>query len=218
MSRKAFTLIELLVVVAIIAILAAVLFPVFARAQATAKGTVCLSNCRQMGVAAALYLNDNDDTFPLDSHSGMGSSWYTTLTQYSRTRLVWRCPVDLSANWERPIGNSTKARLASFGTNYYFTPFDPVYPNASGYNNASRVAAPAQAVYIAELARNSVQEHFHPAFWYLKNVATPQQELQRTLHTDQAHYVFVDGHARRAAFSVLFSGDHVVDQFDPSRE
>ena len=61
---KAFTLIELLVVIAIIAILAAILFPVFAQAKAAAKKTSCLSNTKQVGLAALMYANDNDDGLP----------------------------------------------------------------------------------------------------------------------------------------------------------
>ncbi|MEI8282050.1 MAG: type II secretion system protein, partial [Armatimonadota bacterium] len=62
--KKAFTLIELLVVITIIAILAAILFPVFARAKAAAKQSVCISNLRQIGSAMTLYMGDNDDIFP----------------------------------------------------------------------------------------------------------------------------------------------------------
>src|SRR5688572_21461216 len=64
--KRAFTLIELLVVIAIIAILAAILFPVFAQAKASAKQIACLSNMKQVGLAANLYLIDSDDQwFPL---------------------------------------------------------------------------------------------------------------------------------------------------------
>ena len=59
--NKAFTLIELLVVIAIIAILAAILFPVFAQAKAAAKKVSCVSNLRQIGMAAIMYADDNDE-------------------------------------------------------------------------------------------------------------------------------------------------------------
>jgi len=63
-EKKGFTLIELLVVIGIIAILAAILFPVFASAKARAKQATCLSNLRQIGSAIGLYMTDYDDVFP----------------------------------------------------------------------------------------------------------------------------------------------------------
>ncbi len=60
MRKHAFTLLELLVVIAIIAILAAILFPAFARARENARKASCMSNMKQLGLAAAQYLQDND--------------------------------------------------------------------------------------------------------------------------------------------------------------
>jgi prepilin-type N-terminal cleavage/methylation domain-containing protein/prepilin-type processing-associated H-X9-DG protein len=64
-NKRAFTLIELLVVIAIIAILAAILFPVFAQAREKARQTTCLSNMKQLGLGAMMYLQDYDETYPL---------------------------------------------------------------------------------------------------------------------------------------------------------
>jgi prepilin-type processing-associated H-X9-DG protein len=54
-----------LVVIAIIAILAAILFPVFAQAKEAAKATADLSNVKQLATATHVYIADTDDVFPL---------------------------------------------------------------------------------------------------------------------------------------------------------
>jgi prepilin-type N-terminal cleavage/methylation domain-containing protein len=62
--RRAFTLIELLVVVAVIAVLAAILLPVFGQARETARRATCLSNLHQLMLAHQIYVQDHDDTLP----------------------------------------------------------------------------------------------------------------------------------------------------------
>jgi len=67
-NNQGFTLIELLVVIAIISILAAILFPVFARARENARRSSCMSNLKQMGLAAMMYLQDYDERYPLQAY------------------------------------------------------------------------------------------------------------------------------------------------------
>lgn len=78
-SCKGFTLIELLVVIAIISLLAAFLFPTFARSRENARKTTCQSNLRQLGFAFQQYTQDFSDRYPLVSFplkSGTGD-WIT---------------------------------------------------------------------------------------------------------------------------------------------
>ncbi len=99
--RSGFTLIELLVVVAIIAILAAILFPTFARARGAASRASCQSNLKQLATAFDLYAEAWDDRYPnswQDRRSPFGeinhSWWDTQLTPFVKSDGVFACPAN----------------------------------------------------------------------------------------------------------------------------
>src|SRR5215217_4789215 len=96
--RRAFTLIELLVVIAIIAILSAILFPVFAQARGKARQVSCLSNVRQISLGFLQYFQDYDEQFPQLGKSG-SLPWVNSLQPYMKSLAILRCPNDTSQNW-----------------------------------------------------------------------------------------------------------------------
>lgn len=65
-SIQAFTLIETMIVIAIIAVLAALLFPVLSASKAQAQKTDNISKMRQLGVAAELY-EERSGHFPVST-------------------------------------------------------------------------------------------------------------------------------------------------------
>ena len=112
-----FTLIELLVVIAIIALLAAILFPVFARARENARKSACLNNLKQIGLGVAQYVQDYDETLPIQAPSytvagfpagadpvnagvpiGTGQSIADKLHPYLKSTQIWTCPSTTGAN------------------------------------------------------------------------------------------------------------------------
>ncbi|MCX6343684.1 MAG: prepilin-type N-terminal cleavage/methylation domain-containing protein [Armatimonadetes bacterium] len=64
-NRRGFSLIELLVVIGIIAILAAILFPILTKARERARQVQCVMNMKQLFKAFRMYTDDNNGRFPV---------------------------------------------------------------------------------------------------------------------------------------------------------
>ena len=103
-TNSGFTLVEILVVVAILAILAAILFPVFARVRENARRSSCQSNLRQIGLGMLQYCGDYDDKL-VKSWYGSGNGnysggsdatdrykWMDAIRPYLKSEQIFNCP------------------------------------------------------------------------------------------------------------------------------
>ncbi len=133
-TRSGFTLIEIMVVIASLAILFAIIFPLFCRARDASYRAGCASNLRQLGAAFYQYSLDWNSHWPGPGGlSGDRTYWSQSgsggLQSYVRSRgigSVWCCP--LLTEWHG------KYQPRSYSMNSYLrTPCDVEYPDCVTY-------------------------------------------------------------------------------------
>lgn len=81
-TGRAFTLVELLIVIGVIAVLIALLLPALNSARDSARRVSCLSNQRQIYLAATVFATDNRDILP------PGSQWISP-SLYTLRTVQW---------------------------------------------------------------------------------------------------------------------------------
>jgi prepilin-type N-terminal cleavage/methylation domain-containing protein len=170
--RKAFTLVEILVAIAILAILAAIMFSIVGGVKGRAAQTVCASNLGQLAKASLLYSDANDGMLALwDGDTG----WVDKLVPLHEGALV--CPVIGPLNQE-----PTPDPISDHGG---YT------QNTCLMGSTARVSEPSRTVLFSEAARlrspkPNVVGLFQPLY-----LAGPDHFCQAERHPDDvffAHY------------------------------
>ena len=204
-AERGFTLIELLVVIAIIAILAALLLPVLARAKIKAQGTQCLNNVKQLDVAWQIYATDNNDVMVLN-YSGhppaTNESWCaddmtvpadtTDLSLIKSSLLypaagnvgIYKCPGDQTAN------------VRSMSMNWAMNSDDlaSTYTGFTTFKKVSSVPASSQYfVFLDESSDTIDNGHFKVALD--KTYGAAVLDNPAAYHGGSGNLSYVDGHA-----------------------
>jgi len=163
----------LLVVIAIIAILAAILFPVFAKAREKARQSSCLSNLKQIGVASLSYAQDYDECMNYYSLTGTGG-WTNALLPYVKNTQLYNCP---------NLRNNTYA----YGYNYAYL----------GGVSLGSVASPAETLMYVDCGKNDAgtqTSYYHcnyPSQATYASICRPDPR-----HNEGCNIVWVDGHSK----------------------
>ena len=199
--KRAFTLVEILVVLFVVGVLAALLFPVFARARERARRDSCQSNLKQIGLGFLQYERDYDEKHPLayadDDASGVYNAnfdrgWMQLVQPYIKSTAVFQCPSEPS-NYFPPLR----------ATDYWYS------ATISQTKNITDVTKPAQTVlcgdgigmpaaFVAthgEIAYNgnAPSLKYNGEIWDVTE-KTDGQGGRR--HLDGLNFLFCDGHVK----------------------
>ena len=169
-TMKAFTLGELLVVISIVAVLAAILFPIFQQARDRATTGACLTNMVNLGTAMAQYSQDYDGQlvkafygFPADCTTWTTPEFYTwryAIKPYVPTVETFACPQNKQQNnWENWVFNTqTDTQIYSHFLPSSYATNDSIIGFAngqcvglrSGINTRSQIPSPAKVIMLTD--------------------------------------------------------------------
>jgi prepilin-type N-terminal cleavage/methylation domain-containing protein/prepilin-type processing-associated H-X9-DG protein len=185
MNRKqaAFTLIELLVVVAIISVLAILLFVVAPSAILRGKETASLNNMRQVGAGFHMYATDYDQRLPNRTNSG--DRWPRLLQPYLQGTKVYADPADPTnflLQKKDPLANNPN------NTSYMMNGFNDMgaYDDDTVTVRVNNVDAPSQTILLCPAKG-------HANFYMDFQEGNQTDVIDKVLYDGGSNYLFVDG-------------------------
>ena len=213
-KRIAFTLIELLVAIAIIALLAAILFPVFGRARENARRSSCQSNLKQQALGLLQYIQDYDERFPLmtwqeptfgGERTGL---WRVRIFPYVKSAPIFQCPSNpepevppffQTTYTNSPSGTLTMARSFSYGINELLVPIDddPSFVSAPPLQSVSLAQIKAAAL-LPVLADSQVLTFNNADRLYNANDPSGGNPVNPRFarHFEGSNIAYADGHVK----------------------
>ena len=232
LSLRGFTLIELLVVVAIIAILAAILFPVFSRARENARRASCQSNLKQIGLGLLQYSQDYDEQMIADWYGGNQDTepkasglekykWYDAAYPYIKNEQIYNCPSQSFSNTTStkstgpyiyygnlPADSGSSQRYGSYAITHGYGPDNDGCP--AGLQCTPPVSHPLQTgnahqfVNLAQAAAPSTTAWVTDSTGYFCLFADSGGiSIPDPRHLETTNVLFVDGHVKAMKYNAL---------------
>jgi prepilin-type processing-associated H-X9-DG protein len=202
-------LIEILVVIAIVSILAAILFPVLGRARENARRSACQSNLKQLALASLQYAADYDN-YTLGYTAGIDRKM--ALYPYTKSgasnsdtsrNQVWTCPSAHNESGEASYGFNTKMNRV----------------------HLAAIADPVNTVQAADAGINDFGGIVSATHLMAPTVApSPANGRPNPRHFDGVNVAWMDGHVKWRKLELPFFprtaaqglGNGITDPNDPN--
>lgn len=201
-ARNGFTLIELLVAIAIVAVIAAILFPVFTSVRERGRRTVCQSNLKQIAIAMQQYVQDNNAAYPVAVRyegPNLYAEWPVAIFPYVKNLQVFRCPDHPHGNADPPDTNVNYLPEASMDYEYNVVRLNGRLPgpqnvlNLRGKNESMLAASSTIWLNRGWYGRGSdgVDHDFRTV-----STSCGRDFDGNTLHSGAGNYSYADGHVK----------------------